>query len=57
MEHQAHDWQQQQLESERLERTLNALDEINGCGLTDTAKFLASELGVSGMWKPEEINV
>lgn len=47
------DWQQQQLESERLERTLEALDEINGCGLTDTAKFLATELGVSSMWKPD----
>lgn len=45
--------QQQQLEEERLAKTLEALDEINGCGLTDTAKFLAAELGVSGWWKPD----
>lgn len=43
-----------QLEQERLERTLEALDEINGCGLTDTAKFFASELGVSQWWTPEQ---
>lgn len=42
-----------QLEQERLERTLEALDEINGCGLTDIAKFMASELGVSRWWKPD----
>lgn len=44
----------QQLEQERLERTLEALDEINGCGLTDIAKFMASELGVSTYWQPEQ---
>lgn len=46
--------EQVQLEEERLARTLEALDEINGCGLTDTAKFLASELGVSAYWQPEQ---
>jgi hypothetical protein len=45
--------EQNQLEEERLARTLEALDEIQGCGLTDTAKFLAGELGVSRWWKPE----
>ena len=42
--------QQQQLEEERLSRTLEALDEVFGVGLEDTAKFLASELGVSKWW-------
>jgi hypothetical protein len=45
--------EQMQLEEERLARTLEALDEIQGCGLTDTAKFLAGELGVSRWWKPD----
>jgi hypothetical protein len=48
--------QQQQLEEERLSKTLEALDEVFGVGLEDTAKFLASELGVTKWWTPEKTN-
>lgn len=48
------DWtQQQQLEEERLCRTLEALDEIYGCGMYETAEFFARELGVQTFWTPE----
>lgn len=43
----------QQLEEERLKKTLDALDEINGCGMYETADFLARELGVKDFWRPE----
>lgn len=48
------DWnQQQQLEEERLAKTLDALDEIYGCGMYETAEFFARELGVKNFWTPE----
>ena len=45
--------QQQQLEDERLCKTIEALDEIYGCGMYETAEFFARELGVTNWWKPE----
>jgi predicted patatin/cPLA2 family phospholipase len=45
-----------QLEAERLERTINALDEIYGLGMYETAEFLAVELGVKRFWKPHKEN-
>jgi hypothetical protein len=51
----AADWQEQmQLEEERLHRTLEALHEIHNVGLEDTARFLASELGVKTWFEPQE---
>ena len=41
------------LDEERFSKTLDALDEIYGVGLEDTAKFLAHQLGVSQWWEPE----
>lgn len=45
--------QQQEMEEERLQKTMDALDEVYGCGLHKTASFLARELGVTRWWKPE----
>ena len=45
-----YDYQQQELERERYERTLEALDRVAKAGLEDEAKFLAGECGVK--WKP-----
>ncbi len=49
-------WEALQLEEERLCKTLDALYEVHGCGLKDTAKFLARELGVSNWFKPDVTN-
>lgn len=51
----SHEEAQMQLEEERLSKTLDALYEIHGCGLEDTAKFLARELGVTTWFIPERI--
>lgn len=40
-------------EEERLSETLNALNEVYGCGLHDTADFLARELGVKQWFHPD----
>lgn len=48
---------QQQLEEERLCKTLEALNEVYQCGLHETAEFLANELRVSQWWdKPSPQN-
>lgn len=43
----------QQLEEERLQKTIEALDEIYGLGMWETAEFFARELGVRNYWNPQ----
>ena len=42
------DYQQQELERERYQLTLEALDKIADAGFEDEALFLAGECGVTG---------
>jgi len=44
------DYQQQELERERLERTYQALDRMVDAGLIEEALFLANECGVEYEW-------
>jgi hypothetical protein len=51
------DHQQAELEQERLERIIEALDRVaTGFSNYDTARFLAAELGVRHLWlkQPKE---
>ena len=45
------DFEQQQDEQERMERTLQALMSVAAAGLRNEADFLAAECGVWRIWK------
>jgi hypothetical protein len=45
---------QQELEQERMQRTLEALQRVaTGTSTSDDAAFLASELGLSNQWRQD----
>ena len=46
------DYQQQELERERYQRTVEALDRIAAAGLREEARFLAGECGIT--YKPTQ---
>ena len=47
-------WAQEELQRERMERSLEALERVAaGTSTSDDAAFLASELGLSNQWRQD----